>query len=113
MGPSDPPPSPSIQESSRTRLFLCNNQGSFNIEDSKLLNLTFRYQLYRYESVSALGAASNVKNSMLAHILDTIQCFESVGQKFSLRRRTIAGRENLLDDGSFFSSFGAWASRVL
>ena len=51
------------------------NQGSFSVDDSKQLSLSFKYELHRYTSVSLINAASDIKESVVDNIAEKLNCF--------------------------------------
>lgn len=64
----------------------------FNIGETKQLDVTYQYELHRYEATSALDAAFEAKNAMLANVLGELKCFGSMDSRRSFLRRRAFSR---------------------
>lgn len=89
-------PSDSHQKPSDGPLLLKCDESMFSLSETKLLDVSYQYELHRYEKTAALDAAFDAKNAMLANVLGELKCFGSMDSRRSYLRRRAFSRERVV-----------------
>merc|ERR1719375_2655018 len=99
------PPTPSIkvehpleshQKPSDGPLLLKCDESMFSLSETKLLDVSYQYELHRYKATAALDAAFDAKNAMLANVLGELKCLGSMDQHRSHLRRRAFRRDRVV-----------------
>lgn len=77
-------------------LLLKCDESMFSNSELRQLDVSYQYELHRYEATTALEAATDAKNAMLTNVLGELKCFGSMGTRQAYLRRRAFSRDSVV-----------------